>query len=81
MRQYWLPSTLSRYSQAKDLLIQELSARDSYLPVLIAVYRECRKLSSLKALPVDCLKLALMSSNDEMRADIISLICVCNFSS
>lgn len=53
----------------------ELSARTSGLPALIAVYRECKKLSYRVELPAESLQRALISTNDELRADIFSLIC------
>ena len=77
MRQYWLPTTLSLYPSVHQNILSELSAQPGSLPALITVYRECKKTKIITQLHIDdSLKNALCSANDEIRSDVIALICL-----
>ena len=77
MRQYWLPTTLSLYPSVHKNILSELSAQPESLPALITVYRECKKAKLITQLHIDdSLKNALRSANDEIRSDVIALICL-----
>ena len=77
MRQYWLPTTLSLYPSVHKNILSELSAQPGSLPALITVYRECKKTKIITQLHIDdSLKNALCSANDEIRSDVIALICL-----
>ena len=77
MRQYWLPTTLSLYPSVHKNILLELSTHPGSLPALITVYRECKKTKLITQLHIDdSLKNALCSANDEIRSDVIALICL-----
>ncbi|XP_067942888.1 tRNA (32-2'-O)-methyltransferase regulator THADA-like, partial [Watersipora subatra] len=77
MRQYWLPFTIAQYPESRWILIRKLSSEISYLPGLIAVGQAMKSsIQFLQLVEVKHLQRALKSSNDEMRADVFSLLSV-----
>lgn len=73
-RQYWLPATLSRYPGLSSQLTDQLSS-GNHMAAVVSVIREARRQSRHAPVPYHLLRRAARSADDDVRSDVLSLIC------
>jgi len=75
VKEYWLPTTLTKLPKAGEVLMLELRNSTDCSQGVLDVYAACRHRAIQVQLPVTLLESSLVSGNDEVRLAAIEVIC------
>ncbi|KAF6028859.1 hypothetical protein EB796_012844 [Bugula neritina] len=75
VKEYWLPTTLTKLPKAGEVLMLELRNSTDCSQGVLDVYAACRYRAIQVQLPVTLLESSLVSGNDEVRLAAIEVIC------